>query len=263
MNPFQNAKRIVVKVGSSTLTYDTGLMNFGRIEVLAKVLADLQNSGREVILVSSGAIAVGIAKLGLSQRPKDTPSKQAAAAIGQCQLMAIYDRFFSAYGQTVAQILLMRNILEMPTFKAHVTNAFDKLLEMRAIPIVNENDSVSIAELGPSDNDTLSAIVATIVKADALVLLSDIDGFFDSDPHKNANAKLIPHIEKIDEKIEALAGDPGSERGVGGMATKIEAAKMMFAQNIPMAIINGADPAVLYRLCAGGQAGTSFFATGG
>ena len=258
MNKLAEAKKIVVKIGTSTLTYDNGMINLRRIERLIKVLADLNNSGREIILVSSGAIAVGVAELGLKERPQDTPSKQAAAAVGQCELMYLYDKLFAEYGKTVAQILLTRDVVESPLLKNNVINAFNRLLEMGAIPVVNENDSVSVEELEFGDNDTLSAIVAVLVNADALVLLSDIDGLYDDDPRKNPNAQLIPYVHEIDESIEALAGTAGTSRGTGGMVTKVQAAKVAFGNNIPMAIINGDSPALIYDLFDGKPCGTLF-----
>lgn len=210
------AKRIVVKVGTSTLTYDSGRLNIRRIDHLCKVLSDLQNSGREVILVSSGAIGVGVGKLGLKQRPKETRKKQAVAAVGQCELMFVYDKLFGEYNRTVAQILLTRDVVEHDHSKQNVVNTFEALMEMGIIPVVNENDTVAIDELDGQnfgDNDTLSAIVADIVEADLLVILTDIDGLYEEDPRKNPDAKRIPVVRHIDGHIREIAGGSGSNRG--------------------------------------------------
>ena len=258
MDRFASARRVVIKVGSSTLTHSTGLVNIRRMEQLVKVLADIKNSGKELVLVSSGAISVGVGKLGLSQKPKDMPSKQAAAAVGQCELMYIYDKLFSEYNHTVAQVLLTKDVTDQPERKAHCVNTFSRLLEMGAIPIVNENDTIAVEEIEYGDNDTLSAIVATLCGADALVLVSDIDGLYDADPHRDPNAKLIRTVEVPDESILALAGGAGTARGTGGMLTKIYAAQIATSAGIDMAIVNGADPAVLYDLFEGKEVGTHF-----
>ena len=234
------AKRIVVKVGTSTLTYDSGRLNIRRIDHLCKVLSDLQNSGREVILVSSGAIGVGVGKLGLKQRPKETRKKQAVAAVGQCELMFVYDKLFGEYNRTVAQILLTRDVVEHDHSKQNVVNTFEALMEMGIIPVVNENDTVAIDELDGQnfgDNDTLSAIVADIVEADLLVILTDIDG----------------HIREI-------AGGSGSNRGTGGMSTKITAAVVATEAGIDCCVINGENPELLYDLLEGREIGTRFVA---
>lgn len=254
----KSCKRIVIKVGTSTLTHETGMLNIRRVEGLVKTLSDLKNSGKEIILVSSGAIGVGVGKLGLKARPSDTPSKQAAAAVGQCELMYLYDKQFEEYHHTVAQLLLTRDVVEVEKRKQNVINTLDRLLDMNVIPVINENDTVSVDEIEFGDNDTLSAIVATLAKADCLVLLSDIDGLFDSDPRQNKDAKLIPVIEAIDEKIMALAGDAGTSRGTGGMITKIHAAQIATEANIPMAIINGERPELLYDLFDGKSVGSVF-----
>ncbi|MBQ9992670.1 MAG: glutamate 5-kinase [Firmicutes bacterium] len=258
MFPFENAKRIVLKIGSSTLTHESGLLNIRRVEELVKVIADISNSGKEIVIVSSGAVAVGVGKLGMKQKPKDIAGKQATAAVGQCELMYIYDKQFQSYGKTVAQILLTRDVVENSTRHENAVNTFSRLLEMNCIPIVNENDTVSLEELEFGDNDTLSAIVAGLIQADALILLSDIDGLYDKDPHQNPDAKLIPIVNKIDEHILSLAGGAGSNRGTGGMNTKLSAAQEAFRHNIPMAIINGQKPANLYDIFDGKQCGTFF-----
>lgn len=250
-------KRIVVKVGTSTLTYDTGKINLRRINELARVLSDLRNKGHEVILVSSGAIGVAIGKLGLKERPKDTKVKQSLAAVGQCELMALYDKMFSEYHNTVAQILLTRSDVDIEKRKQHTTDTFNTLLEMGIIPIVNENDTVSVEEIEFGDNDSLSAIVAKLVNADLLVLFSDIDGLFDSDPHSNPNALLISRVEDIKE-VEGIAGGAGSTLGTGGMVTKIEAAKIANSAGISMLIVNGTHIDSLYDIIDGKKVGTLF-----
>ncbi len=250
-------KRIVVKVGTSTLTYDTGKINIRRINDLARVLSDLRNSGYEVILVSSGAIGVAMGKLGYKEKPADTKVKQSLAAIGQCELMSLYDKMFSEYHNTVAQILLTRSDIEIEKRKQHTKDTFNTLLEMGIIPIVNENDTVSVEEIEIGDNDSLSAIVATVVDADLLVLFSDIDGLFDADPHKKTDATLISRVEDI-SKIEDNAGGAGSNVGTGGMVTKIEAAKIANSANISMLIANGNNIDALYDIIDGKKVGTLF-----
>lgn len=257
LNDIKQAHRIVVKVGTSTLTYDTGKMNLKRIDQLARILSDLQNSGKEIILVSSGAIGIAVGKLGLSEKPKDTRQKQAIAAVGQCELMYLYDKLFSEYNNTVAQILLTKDDIAIPRRKRHMQNTFGALLEMGIIPIVNENDTVSTDEIEIGDNDTLSALVAEFVDADLLVLFSDIDGLYDSDPHKNDNAKLLPVVYDISE-VKHLAGGAGSNRGTGGMVTKLNAAEIATGAGIHMVIANGADLGALYNLLDGEPVGTLF-----
>ncbi len=254
-------KRIVIKVGTSTLTHKTGRLNIRRMERLVKTLADIQNSGREIILVSSGAIGLGMSKMGLRERPKDTPMKQACAAVGQCELMYMYDKLFGEYNLNVAQILLTRYILETPR-KNNVENTFYKLIEHNIIPVVNENDTVAIdeLELAVGENDSLAAHVGMFCHADLLIIMSDIDGFFDGDPRSNPDAKLIPVVDKIDDRIRALAGDAVSGLGSGGMITKINAAEIAMDAGFDMAIINGRDPDILYDLFDGKQVGTVFLA---
>ena len=250
------AKRIVVKVGTSTLAHKTGLMNIQRVERLVKVLADLKNSGREIILVSSGAIGVGAGKMALSARPADTPSKQACAAIGQCELMYCYDKYFSEYNHAVAQVLLTRDIIDSPERKENVVNTFCKLLHFGVIPVVNENDTVAVEEIEFGDNDTLSAIVGTLADADLLIILSDIDGVFDGDPRVNPQAKLIHRIPAITDEVRALAGDRGSTLGTGGMITKLAAAQIGLNAGFPTVIMNGSAPERLYDLFDGQAIGT-------
>ncbi len=252
-------KRVVIKLGTSTLTHKTGKLNIRRMGNLVKVLADLQNAGKEIILVSSGAIGLGVGKLGLREKPKDTPTKQAAAAVGQCELMYLYDDLFENYGIPVAQILLTKAILETERRK-NVENTFEKLISMGVIPIVNENDTVAIdeLELEIGENDSLSAIVANLAKAELLVILSDIDGLYDSDPRKNPDAKLIPIVTEITDYIEQIAGGAGSELGTGGMATKINAARIAVEAGIDMIIMNGSNPYKLYDLFENKETGTLF-----
>ena len=250
------ANRIVVKVGTSTLAHKTGLMNIQRMERLVKVLADLKNSGKEIILVSSGAIGVGVGKMGLKEKPTDTPAKQACAAIGQCELMYCYDKYFSEYNHSVAQVLLTRDIIDSPERKQNVINTFQNLLHYGVVPVVNENDTVAVEEIVFGDNDTLSAIVGSLVGADLLIILSDIDGVYDQNPRVNPNAKLIPHIPEITDSIRALAGDHGTSLGTGGMVTKITAAQIGLNAGFPTVILNGSRPENLYDLLEGKQVGT-------
>ncbi len=250
-------KRIVVKVGTSTLTYDTGKINFRRINDIARVLSDLRNCGYEIILVSSGAIGVAMGKLGYSKKPGDTKIKQSLAAVGQCELMAIYDRAFSEYHNTVAQILLTRSDIDIEKRMIHTKDTFNTLLAMGIIPIVNENDTVSVEEIEFGDNDSLSAIVAKIVEADILVLFSDIDGLYSSDPRSNPDAELISKVENI-TKVESSAGDTSTNVGTGGMVTKLEAAKIANGAGISMLITNGNNIDALYDIIDGKEVGTLF-----
>ncbi|NLK39621.1 MAG: glutamate 5-kinase [Clostridiales bacterium] len=256
----QNLHRIVVKIGSSTLTHPTGKLNLHRIEVLARTLSDLKNRGHEVVLVSSGAVSAGIARLGLTHRPRSAEEKQALAAVGQSQLMKIYEQIFGSYGYCVGQILMTKDVLDDLTRRAAAQNTFEQLIGMGCIPIVNENDSVSSEELNFGGNDTLSAYVALVTHADLLVNLSDIDGLYDSDPRKNPNAKKIDRVEKIDDTIYSYAGGAGTERGTGGMVTKIKAAAIVAEKGIPMVIVNGTDPEILYDIIEGKCPGTYFCA---
>lgn len=258
MQTLKDAKRIVVKVGTSTLTYGTGMINIQGIEKLVKVLSDIKNSGREVMLVSSGAIGAGIGRLKLRERPTDTHSKKAAAAVGQCQLMHTYDKLFSEYNHTVAQVLLTKTITDREETKNNVVNTIERLIEYGCIPIVNENDTVAVDDLEFGDNDTLSAIVATLCKADALILLSDIDGLYTGDPRSDKTAELIPCVNEITDELKALAGGSGTARGTGGMITKLCAAEMAMKNGITMAIINGDTPQRIYDLLDGKDVGTIF-----
>jgi len=257
--------RIVVKVGTSTLTNELGNSNLRTVEELALVLADIQNMGNEVILVSSGAIAIGVQKMHLAEKPKELRMKQAAAAVGQCENMFLYDKFFGYYNKTVAQILLNADDISDEEKKENLANTFEALLEQGIIPIVNENDSVSYKEIESEekifgDNDMLSAVVAVLCHADKLVILSDIDGFYDKDPRLSKTAKLISRIESIDESTYALAGGAGSRRGTGGMKTKLQAADIATHQGIDVIVTNGKNPTVLYDIVKGVKVGTLFVA---
>lgn len=253
----KKAQRIVVKVGTSTLTYETGKLNLKLMDRLAMILSDLHNSGKEIILVSSGAIGIAVGKLGLPEKPAETRYKQAVAAVGQCELMFLYDKLFSEYNNTVAQILLTKDDIAIPRRKRNTQNTFNALLEMGIIPIVNENDTISVEEIEFGDNDTLSAIVADFVDADLLVLFSDIDGFYDSDPHKNKDAKLISCVTDI-ASVRSLAGGVGSNRGTGGMITKLDAAEIATNSGINMIITNGENIDSLYDILEGKTVGTLF-----
>ena len=252
--------RIVVKVGTSTLAHATGRLNIRHVEELVKVLSDLKNAGHQIILVSSGAIGMGVGKLNLPGKPADMPTKQAAAAVGQCELMYTYDRLFSQYNHTVAQLLLTGEDIDHQARRHNFENTVRRLLELGVLPIVNENDTIATAEIKVGDNDTLGAIVACCVKADLLVLLSDIEGLYTADPRKNPEAKLIPVVEEVTPEIEALAGGVGSSLGTGGMATKLRAAKMVTAQGCDMVITNGEYPQRLYDIAQGKDVGTRFVA---
>ena len=259
-------QRIVVKVGTSTLTHDSGAVDLRSMEHLVRTLADLSGMGHEIILVTSGAIAVGTAKLGLAERPKELRMKQAAAAVGQCRMMHIYDKLFSEYNRSVAQILLTGDDVEDPERAAHLSNTFSALLEMGVIPVVNENDSVSSAEIETGrhkvlgDNDTLSAIVAALCRADLLVLCSDIDGLYDADPKTHPEARLLHRVEALTPEILEMAGGAGTWRGTGGMATKLSAAKVAMDAGCDMVITNGARMEALYDVVNGADIGTRFIA---
>ena len=250
--------RIVVKIGTSTLAHPTGHLNIRRVEELCKILSDIKNAGHEVILASSGAIGMGVGKLGLRQRPKDIPSKQAAAAVGQCELMYTYDKLFSEYHHTVAQLLITGEDIASEKRHQNFSNTLNRLLELGAMPIINENDTVATDEIVIGDNDTLAAIVAESVAADKLVLLSDIDGLYTADPHKDPNAKLLSRVTKLDESILALAGVSSTTQGTGGMVTKLQAAKICMDCGCSMIIANGAKPANLYDIIDGKAVGTTF-----
>lgn len=258
MSNFKLAKRIVFKVGTSTLTYETGKTNIRRMAKLAAVLADLHNSGLEVVLVTSGAIGIGVGKLGLKERPADTPGRQAAATVGQCELMFMYDKLFSEYGQIIGQLLITRSDIENDERRNNLINSFEKLFEYGAIPIVNENDSVAVEEIVYGDNDSLSANVAKLVHADALIILTDIDGFFSGNPQTDEDAKLIPYVDAITDEILALAAPSSSKQGTGGMVTKLLAAKLATEAGIDTVVMNGSEPEDIYKLLDGRQTGTLF-----
>lgn len=264
----KDVKRIVIKIGTSTLTHETGMLNIRRAEKLVKILSDLKNSGKEIILVSSGAVGVGVGKLGLSHKPDEIKLKQAAAAVGQCELMYLYDKMFAEYSKTIAQILLTKDVIVDPKRKENAMNTFETLLSMNVIPIVNENDSISTDELETpendrstfGDNDALSAIVAKLTGAGLLVILSDIDGVYDCDPRTNPDAKLIHVIEAVTDDIKKCAGGAGSSRGTGGMLTKFAAASKACKAGIYTVITNGKKPEGLYDIFEGQQVGTLFLA---
>ena len=250
--------RIVIKVGTSTLAYPTGLINIRRVEELCRVMSDLKNAGHELVLISSGAIGMGVGKLGLGKRPTDIPTKQAAAAIGQCELMYTYDKLFGEYNHTVAQILLTGADIENEIRRKNFHNTMFRLLEFGVLPVINENDTVATEEIVIGDNDTLGAIVAANVDADLLILLSDIDGLYTKDPHKYADAELIPVVEALTPEFLALAEGKGSELGTGGMKTKLRAAEIAVSAGIDMIIANGSEPNLLYNVIDGKPFGTRF-----
>lgn len=250
--------RIVVKVGTSTLAHPTGRLNIQRVEELVKVLSDLKNAGHEIVLVSSGAIGMGVGKLMLPARPTDMETKQAAAAVGQCELMYTYDKLFTEYNHTVAQILLTGDDIEHDNRRKNFENTMMRLLALGALPIINENDSISTEEIEIGDNDRLGAIVARSIKADLLILLTDIDGLYTADPHKDPNGKLIPLVEELTWEIMQLAGGAGTKQGTGGMMTKLLAAKIATEAGVEMVIANGQNPRILYQIIDGEQVGTKF-----
>lgn len=243
--------KVVVKVGTSTLAHATGRLNIRRTNELCRVLSDLKNAGHEVILVSSGAIGMGVGKLGLRKKPIDIPTKQAAAAVGQCELMYTYDRLFTEYNHTVAQILLTGADFLAKDRHENFNNTMSRLLSLGVLPIINENDTIATEEIKVGDNDTLSALVAVSVEAELLVILSDVDGLYDADPHKNSNAQLIERVHGLPESILTLAGDAGSALGTGGMRTKLNAAKICIDKGVDMVIANGENPALLYDIING------------
>ena len=250
--------RVVVKIGTSTLAHPTGHLNIRRVEELCKVLSDVKNAGHELILVSSGAIGMGVGKLGLRSRPADIPTKQAAAAVGQCELMYTYDKLFGEYHHTVAQLLITGEDIGNDIRHQNFSNTLNRLLELGALPIINENDTVATQEIVIGDNDTLAAIVAESVKADLLILLSDIDGLYTADPRSNPDATLIHKITKLDDAVLALAGGTGTSRGTGGMVTKLQAARICMDCGCDMVIANGKEPTNLYAILEGKRIGTTF-----
>ncbi len=253
--------RIVIKIGTSTLAHATGKLNIQRTGELCRVISDLKNAGHEVIVVSSGAIGMGVGKLGLKKRPTDVPTKQAAAAVGQCELMYVYDRLFTEYGHTVAQILMTGADFLAEDRHENFNNTLSKLLELGALPVINENDTIATEEIKVGDNDTLSALVAVSAGADLLILLSDVDGLYSADPRKNEGAKLLQRVHGMPEELFSLAGDEGSTLGTGGMKTKLKAAKLCVEKGCDMVIANGEKPALLYEIIEGKEGNyTRFFA---
>ena len=250
--------RIVIKIGTSTLAHPTGHLNIRRVEQLCKIMSDIKNAGHELILVSSGAIGMGVGKLGLRERPKDIPSKQAAAAVGQCELMYTYDKLFSEYHHTVAQLLITGDDTTNDTRRFNFTNTLNRLLELGALPVINENDTVATDEIVIGDNDTLAAIVARSVHADMLILLSDIDGLYTADPHTHPEAALLHHVARVDDHIREIAGISSSSQGTGGMVTKLHAAEICLGCGCKMVIANGNNPGNLYDILEGKTVGTTF-----
>lgn len=258
MAVLKDVKRLVVKVGTSTLTYDTGKTNIRCMHKLVSVLSDIVNSGIEVALVTSGAIGVGVGKLGLKERPSDISGRQAAATVGQCELMFMYDKLFGEYGHTVGQLLITKSDVDSEERRKNLVNTFEKLFDYGAVPIVNENDSVAVDEIVYGDNDSLSAIVAKLVNADALIILTDIDGLYDDNPNENEDAKLISQVDEITDELIAVAGGHGSRFSTGGMVTKLHAAQIAMDAGIDTIVMNGAAPESIYKALDGKQIGTFF-----
>ena len=255
----KRAKKIVVKIGTSTLTYENGKVNIRKFDQIARVISDINNSGKEVVLVSSGAGGVAMGKLGYSEKPRDMRRKQAFAAVGQCELMYMYDKMFSDYNCTVAQILLTKDDVDEPKRRANTQNTIEALMEMSIIPIINENDTVATEEIEFGDNDILSAYVAQLVGADLLVLFSDIDGLYDKDPHKYSDARLVPIVADSND-VQCDVGGAGSNRGTGGMISKIRAAQEATKSGVDMIITNGKNIMSLYDILEGKPVGTVFVA---
>ena len=264
LEEIKDSKRIVIKVGTSTLTHDGGKLNLRRIESLVRVISDFKNQKKEIVLVSSGAIGVGVNKMGLKTRPETMAGKQAVAAVGQCELMHLYSKLFSEYHYAVGQILLTRDVVEHPQKRENAKNTFETLLKVGAVPVVNENDTVAVEEIECTfgENDTLAAIVAEIVEADLLVNLSDISGLYTADPRMDKNATLIRVVDQITEEIESLAGGAGTSRGTGGMLSKISSAKIANAAGVTMIITSGENPRILYDILDGHHIGTVFVRSG-
>ena len=254
--------RIVIKIGTSTLTHETGNLNIRRVQKLCEVISDIKNAGHEIILVSSGAIGMGVGKLGLQKKPDDIPSKQAVAAVGQCELMYVYDQLFDQHHHTVAQILITGDDLENGRYSENFSNTISKLLEYGALPIINENDTVATDEIVIGDNDTLAALVSRFINADLLILLSDIDGLYTADPRKDPDARLIGTVNEINDDVLALASGKGTQLGTGGMVTKLKAAEICMASGCTMIIANGFDPENLYDIIDGKDIGTKFLPKG-
>ena len=254
----KKAKRIVIKVGTSTITYANGKRNFSQIDRLAREISDLQNQGKEMILVTSGAVAVGVDRMGLPGKPKTIPGKQAAAAVGQGVLMHTYEKFFADYGQIVAQVLITKTEAIDRHRYTNTRNTFMELMRQRVIPIVNENDVVALDELKIGDNDNMSALVAGIVDADLVIILSDVDGLYTDNPQTHPDAVIVPEVAEITPEIEASAGGVGSARGTGGMATKIQAAKAATSSGIHLVIASGTEKNAITRVLQGEELGTLF-----
>lgn len=250
-------KRIVIKVGTSSLTYSTGKTNIAGMAKLVSVISDLKNMGNDVVLISSGAVGIGLSKLGIKEKPTAVPPLQAAAAIGQCELMFLYDKFFSEYDYLVAQMLLTTEDVQNPESRSHLINSFNQLLEYGTVPIVNENDPVSVDELVNGDNDYLSAIVATLINADMLILLTDKDGMYTKNPEEHSDAVLIHDVYEINDEIRAIAGG-ASSKGTGGFVTKVKAAELACENGIETFVMNGEKPTAIYKLLAGEKIGTRF-----
>ncbi len=252
--------KITVKVGTSTLTHKTGRLNIRRVEELCKVLSDVKNAGHDIVLVSSGAIGMGVGKLNMADKPQDMPTKQAAAAVGQCELMYVYDNLFQEYNHTVGQILITGEDLADSVRHENFTNTLNRLLELGALPIINENDTIATSEIAVGDNDTLGALVAASVKSDLFIVLTDIDGLYTADPRRDPNAQLISEVTEITKEMLQGAGGQGSSLGTGGMATKLSAAKIAMDAGVDMIIVNGASPEIIYDAVNGRSVGTRFIA---
>jgi len=252
--------KITVKVGTSTLTHKTGRLNIRRVEELCKVLSDVKNAGHDIVLVSSGAIGMGVGKLNMAEKPHDMPTKQAAAAVGQCELMYVYDNLFQEYNHTVGQILITGEDLADSVRHENFTNTLNRLLELGALPIINENDTIATSEIAVGDNDTLGALVAASVRSDLFIVLTDIDGLYTADPRRDPKAELISEVTEITEEMLQGAGGQGSSLGTGGMATKLSAAKIAMDAGVDMIIVNGSSPEIIYDAVDGKTVGTRFIA---
>ena len=260
MATLNHVERIVIKVGTSTLAHNTGKANIRRMKRLVTVISDVINSGKEVALVTSGAIGVGAGKLGLKERPTTTAGKQAAATVGQCELMFMYDKMIGEYGHTTGQFLMTKRDVENPECKENLVNTFEEIFKMGAIPIINENDAVAIEEILYGDNDSLSAIVAKLIKADALLILTDIDGLYDGNPKEDEYARIIPVVDEITPELFQIAGGKGSKFGTGGMVTKLQAAQISTEAGIDTIVMSGMEPENIYKALEGHQVGTFFAA---
>lgn len=258
MATLKDVKRLVIKVGTSTLTHATGKTNIRQMKKLVTVISDIVNSGIEIALVTSGAIGVGVGKLGLKDRPTNTAGKQAAATVGQCELMFMYDKMFGEFGHTVGQFLITKRDVENDECRVNLVNAFEKTFKFGAIPVINENDAVAVEEIVFGDNDSLSAIVAKLIQADALLILTDIDGLYDRNPNEDEYARIIPVVNEITESLFEIAGGKGSKFGTGGMITKLQAAQIATEAGIDTIVMNGQEPDNIYKVLEGHQVGTFF-----